>query len=185
MQLICKTESLCRPPDTITTLLTGYACSVDHSCLTLWPCVLQPSRLLCPRDFLGKNTGVSCHFFLQGSSQLRDQTCANSLYMYIHTQREHTYLGMLHIYDICECNYIHIYIFIQEDKKYGKLPKVGSSILCSHFISKAFIVRKIKYLETWLTLYVRVPLYSIYNLRQIDAQTYLWKGFVYSAALKF
>ena len=28
----------------------------------------QPTRLLCPRDSLGKNTGVSCHFLLQGPS---------------------------------------------------------------------------------------------------------------------
>ena len=27
---------------------------------------LQPIRLLCPWDFPGKNTGVSCHFLLQG-----------------------------------------------------------------------------------------------------------------------
>ena len=26
---------------------------------------MEPARLLCPRDFLGKNTGVSCHFLLQ------------------------------------------------------------------------------------------------------------------------
>ena len=26
---------------------------------------LQPTRLLCPRDFPGKNTGVGCHFLLQ------------------------------------------------------------------------------------------------------------------------
>ena len=25
---------------------------------------MEPARLLCPRDFLGKNTGVSCHFLL-------------------------------------------------------------------------------------------------------------------------
>ena len=28
---------------------------------------LQPARLLCPWDFPGKNTGVGCHFLLQGS----------------------------------------------------------------------------------------------------------------------
>ena len=28
--------------------------------------VAKPSRLLCPWDFPGKNTGVSCHFLLQG-----------------------------------------------------------------------------------------------------------------------
>ena len=27
---------------------------------------LEPARLLCPWDFSGKNTGVSCHFLLQG-----------------------------------------------------------------------------------------------------------------------
>ena len=32
----------------------------------LWPSGLQPPKLLCPRDFSGKNTAVSCHFLLQG-----------------------------------------------------------------------------------------------------------------------
>ena len=27
---------------------------------------LQPSRFLCPWDFPGKDTGVGCHFLLQG-----------------------------------------------------------------------------------------------------------------------
>ena len=36
---------------------------------------LLPARLFCPWDFLGKNTGVGCHFLLQGSSQLRDWIC--------------------------------------------------------------------------------------------------------------
>ena len=33
---------------------------------SLWPCGLQPSRLLCPWDSPGKNTGVSCHTLFQG-----------------------------------------------------------------------------------------------------------------------
>ena len=40
----------------------------------LWPHGLQPARLLCLWDFPGKNTGVSCHFLLQGSSVPRDRT---------------------------------------------------------------------------------------------------------------
>ena len=32
----------------------------------LQSCGLQPARLLCPWDFPGKNTGVGCHFLLQG-----------------------------------------------------------------------------------------------------------------------
>ena len=34
-------------------------------CLTLWPQGLWPTRLLCPRDFPGKSTGMGCHFLLQ------------------------------------------------------------------------------------------------------------------------
>ena len=33
---------------------------------SLQPHELQPTRLLCPWDFPGKNTGVGCHFLLQG-----------------------------------------------------------------------------------------------------------------------
>ena len=42
------------------------SCSVPQSCLTLRPRGLQPTRLLCLWGFLGKNTGVGCHFLLQG-----------------------------------------------------------------------------------------------------------------------
>ena len=31
---------------------------------SLWPHGLQPTRLLCPWDFPGKDTGVGCHFLL-------------------------------------------------------------------------------------------------------------------------
>ena len=37
-----------------------------QSCPTLRYYGLQPSRLLWPRDFPGKSTGVGCHFLLQG-----------------------------------------------------------------------------------------------------------------------
>ena len=40
----------------------------------LCPHGLQPSRLLSPWDFLGKNTGVGCHSFSRGSSSPRDRT---------------------------------------------------------------------------------------------------------------
>ena len=40
---------------------------------------LQPTRLLCPWDFLGKNTGVGCHCFLWGiyleTTIIRKDTC--------------------------------------------------------------------------------------------------------------
>ena len=39
-----------------------FSCSVMSS--SSWPHGLWPARLLCPRDFSGKNTGVDCHFLL-------------------------------------------------------------------------------------------------------------------------
>ena len=37
------------------------------SCVQLlWPHGLQPARLLCPWNLPGKNTGMGCHFLLQG-----------------------------------------------------------------------------------------------------------------------
>ena len=34
---------------------------------SLWPRGLWPARLLCPWDSPGKNTGMGCHFLLQGN----------------------------------------------------------------------------------------------------------------------
>ena len=62
--------SVC-PPDFVSMghLLDTNCCLVAKSCLTLlWPHGLQPAKLLCPWDFPGKNTGVGCHFLLQGIS---------------------------------------------------------------------------------------------------------------------
>ena len=39
-------------------------CSVVSD--SLQPSGPEPARLLCPWDSPGKNTGVGCHFFLQG-----------------------------------------------------------------------------------------------------------------------
>ena len=42
------------------------ACLHAQPCPTLRPPGLQPTRLLCPWNSPGKNTGVGCHFLLQG-----------------------------------------------------------------------------------------------------------------------
>ena len=42
-----------------------HACLVAKLCLTWRPHRLQPTKLLCPWDFPGRNTGVGCHFLLQ------------------------------------------------------------------------------------------------------------------------
>ena len=45
--------------------LLKYACMLSHVQLFETPWTLV-TRLLCPQNFPGKNTGVSCHFLLQG-----------------------------------------------------------------------------------------------------------------------
>ena len=48
-------------------ILRKCICSITKLSLTLLqPHGLQPTRLLCPWDFSGKNTGMGCHFLLQG-----------------------------------------------------------------------------------------------------------------------
>ena len=42
-----------------------YAAKSLQLCQTLQPHRWQPTRLLCPWDSPGKNTGVGCHFLLQ------------------------------------------------------------------------------------------------------------------------
>ena len=45
-------------------------CLVVESYVTLlWPCRLQPTRLLCPWDSPSKNNGGGCYFLLQGIFQ--------------------------------------------------------------------------------------------------------------------
>ena len=52
--------------DTCTTSLASLLFSQSVISNSLCPHGLKPTRLLCPLDFPSKNTGVDCHFFLQG-----------------------------------------------------------------------------------------------------------------------
>ena len=54
------------------------------SCVRLFtdssrPHGLQPTRLLCPWDYPGKNTGVDCHSYSLGSSRPRHQICLSGV----------------------------------------------------------------------------------------------------------
>ena len=49
------------------TVLYGSHCRlICFLCVSLQPHGLKPTKLLCPQDSPGKNTGVGCHFLLQG-----------------------------------------------------------------------------------------------------------------------
>ena len=58
----------CLVYDKLLVVIIMYA-QVTESCPTLQLHGLQPARLLCPQNFPGKNTGVGCHFLLQGIFQ--------------------------------------------------------------------------------------------------------------------
>jgi len=51
-------------------VLCMISCSVTSDLLQ--PYGLYPARLLCPWDFLGKNTGVGCHFSFPPPGDLSD-----------------------------------------------------------------------------------------------------------------
>ena len=54
-------------PDPHQCVLGSVCYLIARLCLTLLlPHSLQTARLLCPWDFPGKNTGVGCHFLLEG-----------------------------------------------------------------------------------------------------------------------
>ena len=56
----------------VSLLVCVLSCSVMSN--SLWLYGLYPTRLRCPCNSPGKNTGVGCHALLQGSSQPRDRT---------------------------------------------------------------------------------------------------------------
>ena len=52
--------------DSVSSVTVCVRAKLLQSCPTVRPYGLQPVRLLCPWDSPGKNTGVGCHFLLQG-----------------------------------------------------------------------------------------------------------------------
>ena len=60
----CKTVTVCRLHDNIYAAAAAAAAKLLQLCPTVRPYGQQPTRLLCPWDILGKNTGVGCRFLL-------------------------------------------------------------------------------------------------------------------------
>ena len=76
--VVAVSEMVCRIQ---VVLLGSLLCMLSISVVSnsLRPHKLQPPRFLCPWNFPGKNTGVGCHFLLQGSFQPRDRTCVSQV----------------------------------------------------------------------------------------------------------
>ena len=55
-------------------------------CLTLRPCGLWPTRLLCPWDSPGRNTRVGCHSLLQGTFLTQGQAQVSWIGRQVHNR---------------------------------------------------------------------------------------------------
>ena len=70
---------------------------VAQSCLTLncfQPHALEPTRLLCPWNAPAKNTGVGCHFLLQGIFPTQGSNCIAGKFFTIWATREALWLNL-------------------------------------------------------------------------------------------
>ena len=91
MKNITQTQTEGHHTQSLISILQKGCCLVAKLCLTLlWPHGLWPTRLFCPWDFPGKNTGVGCHI-MRRSFQPRDQThifCTGRKILYRWATRE-------------------------------------------------------------------------------------------------
>ena len=58
--------SPCSPLTTSSQCLPMHTCMHIQSCPTLWDRIYYSPLFLCPWNFPAKDTGMDCHFFLQG-----------------------------------------------------------------------------------------------------------------------
>ena len=97
-----------------------YMCVCSVMSDSLQPYGLQPTRLLCPWNFLGKNTKVGCHFLLQGL--FLTQGLNLPLLCLLHWQVDS--LPLSHLGSPKESNIIHTSSTPPQHKPVSPLPAV-------------------------------------------------------------
>ena len=105
-------------------------CLVTLSCPTLLqPHALQPTRLFCPWDFQGKNTGVGCHFLLQGTFP----TQGSNLHL-LHWQADSLSLSYQEspIFSVVMTFFVYDHVFVLSP--YFQLISLGSIDLTRYFL---------------------------------------------------
>ena len=116
---------------------------VVQSCLNILPFHgPKPARLLCPRGFVGKNTGVGCHLHSQGSSWPRDWTrlsCTAGRLCAIWVTRDHTYELYLtkNVPQIMPRMFWFLWLLETNGSLYytnQKEKKLANSAICSNFL---------------------------------------------------
>ena len=115
---------------------TPTACSVASVVsASLWPHGLQPARLLCPWDSLGKNAGVGAIPLSRGSSRPRDPpwvpyvSCiAGAFFFTSATWDAHTPIRMAKIW-----NNDKNQMLVREKSSRNSFIAGGKTIWCGHF----------------------------------------------------
>ena len=82
-----------------TLFFSWCVCLIHQSCLTLCNPMAPLTRLLCPWDSPGKNTGMGCHFILHGIFPTQGLNlcllfCRRILYHWAIWEATHTWLGI-------------------------------------------------------------------------------------------
>ena len=120
------------------------ACMLSHSAVSgsLPPHGLQPAGLLCPWNFPGRNTAVSCHFLLQGN--FLTQGSNPRLLCLLHWQADSLPLYHLGSPQTCtqmhSCTHTHTHTRARTHPQHGALPTERSLSLNLHlWTSTAFL----------------------------------------------
>ena len=112
----CLVTSLIEILDTLLRYKYGKSVSCSVMSDSLQPAGLQPTRLLCPWNSLGKSTEVGCHSLLQGIFPTQGSNpgllhCRQILYHLSH--QESPIWVIAYTNSIVRCDiYIYIYIYI-------------------------------------------------------------------------
>ena len=118
-----------------------WSCSVMSN--SFWPHGLQPTRLLHPWDFPGKNTGVGCHCLLQGiflTQRLNPGLphCRQMPYPLKHQRRHLPNLSSNCLHVIEHRAGLLVWPFssqVKGGKSFPYLSLINSCSLCPHFLS--------------------------------------------------
>ena len=138
---------------------------------SLWPHGLQPTKLLCPLDFPGKDTGVDCHFFLQGIFPTQGSNphflhCRQIIYQLSYKGRVGCYFVLQGIFltqgsnpDLLHCRWILYHLSHQEALTNGKdninisVVKTSSSVSMVKVNLKCSTTKQLKLKEGWWDLF--------------------------------
>ena len=121
---------------------------------------LEPTRLLCPWNFPGKNTGVGCHFLLQGFSWPRDWTHISyiaSMFCITGSPGKHSMYVCMYVYIHIHTHthtHTHIYMYMYPTDSLSledlKTPVLIETVIRDSFRLSIIYILFIRFI--WFTL---------------------------------